>query len=133
MDDYLDNFFESDSMGLGGQRPNSGRKSRDVERDADYANYGKARARKEAALAGQEEIELAKQAGEIVARESVRDATATAYATIAQSLRAIPDNLERQMGIQPEVAERIGQMIDEAMADLAEELRKIHEENAGAD
>lgn len=133
MDDYLDNFFGSESIGLGGQRPGSGRKSRDVERDADYANYGKARARKEAALAGQEEIELAKQAGEIVGREAVRDATAAAFATIAQSLRAIPDSLERMLGVQPEIAEKVGQMIDEAMSDLADELRKIHEENAGAD
>lgn len=133
MDDYLDNFFGSESIGLGGKRPGSGRKSRDVERDADYANYGKARARKEAALAGQEEIELAKQAGEIVGREAVRDATAAAFATIAQSLRAIPDSLERMLGVQPEIAEKVGQMIDEAMSDLADELRKIHEENAGAD
>jgi len=65
--------------------------------------------------------------GEIVDREEVRDAVAKAFATIAQTLRAIPDNLERQMGITPEVAEKIGLYIDEAMGELARDLKAQHD------
>lgn len=128
MSDYFNEFFDAPTMGRGGARPNAGRKTRDEEEDSDYVNYGKARARKEAAQADKAEIEAAQMAGSIVDRNAVRDAVAKAFSTISQSLRAIPDSLERQIGLAPEIAEKVGAMIDEAMGELANELEEIHKE-----
>src|SRR4051794_34944479 len=108
---YTDEFFETFELlpavpqGRGsGSKERVGRKSDEVRAESDYVEFAKAKARKEIALADKEEMNAAKMAGELVERRAVRDATATALATIAQTLRAIPDNLERQLGIEPEVA-----------------------------
>lgn len=93
--------------------------------------YSKARANKEAFQAKLAELEYNVKSGQYVAREEMREANATAFATIAQALRSIPDNLERKHGVTPEIAEAIGQMIDIAMEDLADELKRIHEANNG--
>lgn len=73
------------------------------------------------------QLEYDKRRGALVERSDVRQASATAFSTIAQALRGIPDNLERRLGIAPEVAEEIGLLIDEALAALADELQAMHE------
>jgi phage terminase Nu1 subunit (DNA packaging protein) len=90
-----------------------------VQTDPEYV---KARARKEGANAGLAELELRKREGELVERVAVRQAAATMYASIAQTLRSIPDNLERKLGVTPEVAETVGGAIDAALNDLADEM-----------
>lgn len=72
-------------------------------------------------------LEFDRRRGELVERADVRQASATAFATIAQSLRGIPDSLERRLGLAPEVAEEIGTLIDESLSALADELEKMHE------
>jgi len=94
------------------------------------ALYAGAKARKEAALAAKAELEYRVKAGQYLPREAVKTALATAFQSIAQSLRSIPDNLERMQGVTPEIAELVGTAIDEAMGDLAMEMEKIHNENA---
>ena len=50
---------------------------------------------------------------------------ATAYSAIAQTLRSIPDNLERKINLDPTVAEEVGRVIDEALADLSNEMELL--------
>lgn len=93
------------------------------------ALYAGAKARKEAALAAKAELEFRIKAGQYLPREAVRSALATAFQAVAQSLRSVPDNLERKLGVSPEVAESVGTSIDEAMGELAYSLELIHKEN----
>ena len=60
--------------------------------------------------------------GEYVKREAVREACATAFASIAQTLRSIPDLLERREGVAPETCETVSKTIDDALNNLAEEF-----------
>lgn len=93
------------------------------------ALYAGAKARKEAALAAKAELEFRIKAGQYLPREAVRSALATAFQSVAQALRSIPDNLERKLGVPPEVAESVGLAIDEAMGDLSYTLEQMHMEN----
>ena len=93
--------------------------------------YAGAKARKEAALAAKAELDFRVKAGMYLPREAVKAALATAYQTVAQTLRSIPDNLERKLGVSPEIAEAVGLAIDESMGELAYALERIHTENDG--
>lgn len=72
-------------------------------------------------------LEFDRRRGELVERSDVRQASATAFSTIAQTLRSIPDNLERTLGLEPEIAEGVGTLIDESLSALADELEKMCE------
>lgn len=93
-------------------------------------DFEEARARNESAKADLNELEFKIKSGEYVARVAVVQATATAYAAIAQALRSLPDHLERRLALAPEVAEEIGRQIDEALGELAGVLEKMRGENA---
>lgn len=139
MNDYFDEFFSPPepriSFTRGGPRPNSGRKPGHksataevpTEQLTEYQRLERAKADKEEQLARQAKTKADLDEGATVMRESVQIATATAYAVIAQSLQAIPDNLERQLGITPDVAEKVREMIDEALGELSNDLKQIHE------
>lgn len=90
-----------------------------------YVAYSKARARTEAAKADLAELDYKVKSGQFVSRVGVRQASATAFATIAQTMRSIPDNLERTLGLNPEVAAAVGASIDAALADLSETLQMM--------
>jgi len=94
-------------------------------------DYDEARARNEAAKADLNELELAVRRGIYVERAAVQQATATALATLAQTLRAVPDNLERRLGVSADVAQEVGVMIDNSLDDLATEFEQLNG-NAGA-
>lgn len=72
------------------------------------------------------ELELERRRGELLPREDVRTAAATAFATVAQSVRAIPDRLEKA-GLDPEMADRAAIEIDAMCDDLAEALQAMHD------
>lgn len=113
----------------GGKRPGAGGKKgvpRSETADT-YTVYAKARAEKETALARREELKFELESGSVVSRDDVRRATATAYSVITQTLRAIPDNIERRLGLAPEVIEEISRQIDDAMEVLSEDLAKMCE------
>lgn len=93
------------------------------------ALYAGAKARKEAAHAAKAELEFRIKAGQYLPRDAYRSAMATAFQAVAQALRSIPDNLERKMGVTPEVAEAVGAAIDEAMGDLAYSMEQMHNAN----
>lgn len=62
---------------------------------------------------------------ELIPAPDVERAVATAFAAIAQDLRAIPDNLERRHGMDGETAQRVEEAIFEAMESLADRLSSL--------
>ena len=116
-----------------GFRPGSGRKKKEVTdavdaaiaADGTYMDYATARARKETASALMGELEYKVKNGEYASRVSVQNAVASAMAAISQTLRSIPDNIERKLGVSPELAQEVGFQIDEAMDSLADELERM--------
>ena len=111
--------------GHGGARRGAGRKSADYEKPQEVKDFDAARARNEMAKAELNELELKIKSREYGPRTAFRQAAATALASIAQTLRSVPDNLERRMGVSPEVAEEVGKQIDAALDDLASEFEMM--------
>lgn len=62
---------------------------------------------------------------ELIPAEEVEVSVSTAFAAVAQTLLALPDNLERRSGLTPEQSESCEQAVHEAMTDLAERLASI--------
>lgn len=93
------------------------------------AIYGGAKAREKVAQAAKAELEYRIKIGQYLPRDAVKSALAEAYQAVAQSLRSVPDNLERKLGVTPEVAELVSVAIDEAMGELAYAMEQIHVEN----
>ena len=110
---------------LGGARPGAGRKPADYVPSEDRLDYEAARARNEAAKADLNELELAIKRGEYVPRAEVQAATATALSALSQTLRSVPDNLERTLGITPELAQEVGVQIDAALDDVANRFEEL--------
>lgn len=46
---------------------------------------------------------------------------------MAQTLRSVPDNLERKLGVSPEVALEVGILIDAALNDVAAKFEEMGE------
>lgn len=111
--------------GHGGARKGAGRKKADYVPPPEKVEFDEWRARNERAKALAGELELKIKAGEYVERASVIQACATAYASVAQTIRSIPDQLERKLGIAPELAEEIGRQLDEALGTLATEFEMM--------
>lgn len=111
-----------DAPGHGGARKGAGRKPAGYEKPPEKVQYDEWKARSERATALQRELDLKVNEGKYVARDAVVQATATAYASVAQTLRSIPDHLERRLGIAPELAEEIAKQIDETLSTLADEF-----------
>jgi hypothetical protein len=119
-------------FGHGGARPNAGRRGREYEGSDVALDFDEARARNETAKAGLNEIELRIKSGEYIARAAVQTASATALATMAQTMRSIPDNMERK-GIAPDVCVLVERVIDEVMAGLSQELQMLSSEHFNAE
>ena len=100
--------------------------------DNPVALFAGAKARKEAALAAKAELDFRIKAGMYLPREAVRAAIAKAFQAVAQSMRSIPDNLERKLGLSPEITEQVSAAIDESMGDLSHELENVFQRNYAA-
>lgn len=81
-----------------------------------------AKARKETALAGLNELELKVKSGQYLPRDAYQQATATLLAALSQGLRSLPDTLERRYSLAPDVLEDISAAIDESLSTVAETL-----------
>lgn len=77
--------------------------------------------------------ELQKTDRELIPAAEVGQVIATAFAAVAQSVRSLPDNLERRLSLAPEVVDEIGRAMDEHLDDLAERLQKLGTEEEVAD
>lgn len=109
----------------GGARPGAGRKPKSETQVADIEDYNKAKAKKEFWLAELTEQDYQKKAGELLDRAQVEQAAATVLATIAQTLRSIPDNMERVAGLTPEQAEEAERIIDSLCLSLHDKLKEL--------
>ena len=56
---------------------------------------------------------------------AVQQASATAMAALAQTLRSLPDLLERRCGLQPSAVRLVGQTVDEVLASAAAALQAM--------
>lgn len=129
----LDNIETLDAKpknvnGHGGKRLGAGGKPKGYVPPPEKVDFDKARARNEAAKAALNEHDLKVKMGEYVAREVVRSVAAQTAATIAQSLRSIPDTLERK-GVAPAVCMQISDVIDEVLNDLADQFALMTPDN----
>lgn len=114
----------------GGSRPGAGRKPLGHEKSQVAKDFDEAKMRKERALADQHELAFKIKSGQYVARGAVREASATLLANLAQSLRSLPDNLERKFNLSPDVAQEIEKVIDASLADVSEGLAMFTDESA---
>lgn len=111
--------------GHGGSREGAGRKPADYKPPPAKADLDTAKARNESAKADLAELELRIKSGEYVARSEVREVAATALAVLSQSLRSVPDNLERRLGTNPELAAEVGSLIDSALDEVADAFEQM--------
>jgi hypothetical protein len=108
--------------GRGGKRPGAGRppaSKSGPEASDDSKLYNASRARKEAAEANLKELQFKVETGLHVARISVVEASATALSNLAQSLRSVPDTLERK-GLEPRFCVMVGEAVDAALLEVSE-------------
>lgn len=66
-----------------------------------------------------------KNEGDLLDRAQVEQGIATLFATITQTIRGWPDNVERTAGITPEVAEVIERMADGLCLTLQDKVREF--------
>jgi hypothetical protein len=115
-------------MPRGGARPNSGPKPLGYvppEKSQDEANYDREHAEHERVKREQREFKLAVERAEYLPREAQRQAAATALAVLTQSMRSIPDNLERSLSLAPATVEAISIQIDAALTEVAAAFRAM--------
>ena len=91
--------------------------------------YEEWKAKNERAKALTGELEFLKESGQWIPRDAVRMRSATAFATASQTLRSIPDNLERRFSLSPEVVEAVGNLIDDILSDMSVELEQMCDED----
>ena len=125
---YADFELESDGTvrpGRGGARPNAGRKPAGYEKPPETVEYERERTRNERAKADLNELEFKIKSREYIPRAAVQEAAATMLATLAQSLRSLPDTLERKFNLPPEVSERIEEEIDNQLDSISRDLEML--------
>lgn len=127
-DDIIDVDGSVIKPGRGGARAGAGRKPSGYVKPKEAVDFDKAKARKEAALADLHELDYKVKSGQYVSRDEVRQASATAFAQLAQSLRSIPDTLERK-GVPTAVCLKVEAVLTEGLAEAAQKLAKIHGES----
>lgn len=114
----------------GGKRKGAGRppgiKGTNHKANGDpYFILAKAKAKRESYKAVLTEIEYKQKTGELYEKDEVIRVVSTAFNAIVQSLRSLPDNIERTTGCSPEIVQAIEEMIDNETEALASRLSKL--------
>lgn len=120
-------------MPRGGARAGAGRPPKGYvppPPNEDQANFERERAEHERVKREQREFKLATEKGEYMAREYVAQASATALSVLTQSLRSIPDTLERVCSLTPEQAELAQTSVDAALLEVSTAFRAMAGEDA---
>jgi hypothetical protein len=112
-------------MPRGGYRPGSGQKPAGYVQPKARADFEQERAEHERVKKEQRAHRLAVERGEFLPRAPIRQASATALAVLTQSLRSIPDNLERKLALPPDVVEQLAVEIDAALSECAAAFRAM--------
>lgn len=113
------------SGGWGGYREGAGAKPPGYEPSAERVDFERERAEHEKVKREQRQFKLAVEMGEYLPREAQRQASATALAVLTQSLRSLPDTLERVCSLTPEQADLAQQAVDAALLELATAFRSM--------
>jgi phage terminase Nu1 subunit (DNA packaging protein) len=103
-------------------RTGPGTKPAGYVKSQDLKDLDKAKARLETIKAERQELAHNIDLGKYVNRDAVKQAAATTIAMFSQTIRSIPDSIERRLGVEPRVVEAISQALDAALADLADQL-----------
>lgn len=111
--------------GRGGARPGAGRKPNGYQKPEETLEYERERTRNERAKADLNELEFKIKSKEYIPRAAVQQAAATMLASLAQSLRSLPDSLERKFNLPPDVTEKIGEEIDRQLDSISSELEML--------
>lgn len=111
--------------GWGGHRDGAGRKPAGYEHPEGRADFERERAEHERVKREQREFKLAVERGEYIKIDQVRQASATLLAVVSQSLRSLPDNLERRHALAPDVVEGVTADVDAALAEMAAVLKAM--------
>ena len=106
--------------------PGAGAKPPGYVHPPERIEYEAERARNEKAKADLNELDLAVRRGTYVLRAAVQEAAATALAAMSQTMRSVPDNLERKLGLAPEVAAEVGAAIDAALNEVANQFESMY-------
>lgn len=115
----IESSFSKSPAGYGGARTGAGRKPKGYVKPDAVEEFDIARARKESALADLHELSYKVKSGQYVERGSVQEASATLLAELGQSLRSLPDSLERKFNLKPDVVAEISLTIDEALNNIS--------------
>ncbi len=110
----------------GGKRAGAGRKPTGHELSQERVDYELERALHEKSKRERSELAYQIESRQVVSRQAVQQAAATAFAMTAQSLRSLPDNLERKLGLSADLAEQIELTIDAVLTDLSVALEARH-------
>jgi hypothetical protein len=114
----------------GGAREGAGKKPGGYVKPQEAVDFDKAKVRTEVAKAEKLERENLVAEGLLVSRAAVQQAAATSYAALAQSLRSIPDELERE-GFPADLCRKVEGIIDETMAGHAAQMELMAGTPAG--
>lgn len=87
--------------------------------DTETGSLTRERADHERVKREERELKLSILRGDHLPREEIRQAAATALAVLTQSLRSIPDNLERTLALPPTTVEAVAVQIDAALEECA--------------
>lgn len=109
----------------GGKRAGAGRKPASYRPPPEKLELDEARARHEQIKAERAELALQTELKQWVSRDAYREASVRLIAAFAQSIRSIPDTLERDLGLAPAVIEAIGVHLDDALETLADEMQNL--------
>lgn len=112
--------------GHGGAREGAGRKPEGYEPPPEKASFDKEKALHERSKRLRSELAHRIESRTVVMRASVQDGAAKALAMAAQSLRSLPDNLERKFNLPPAVTEEIEKTIHAVLTDLAADFEMLH-------
>ena len=119
-------------MPRGGARRGAGRPHADGTPSGSYDDASEAqldldreRADHERVKREQREFKLAVEMGQYLPRAEVQQATATALAVLTQSLRTIPDTLERACNLTPAQAVTAQESVDNALAEVAKAFKML--------
>ena len=109
--------------GKGGARPGSGRKPKSDGSSGDpYIILAKAKAKHEMFRAHLAELDFRKRSGQLLERSDVETASSRMHAFLSQSLRNLPDDLERRCGLSAEAVQFVQDYIDGLTSDIKAKL-----------
>jgi phage terminase Nu1 subunit (DNA packaging protein) len=113
--------------GHGGKRVGAGGKPEGYRPPQERLDLEVEKTRHEAIKADLAELTLRRERGELVVRAAGQQANATALARLTQALRSAPDELERKLGLSPEVISALGDAIDSALNQCADEFEAAYQ------